>query len=68
MKDLFDRAFALTMKFSAIMLGVSAGLCALRFGLNVAGFLLGSALGTLIFIVIMYKLFEHIWNKYKIFD
>lgn len=62
----FTKAFAWTVAVGFALLGIYAGLLAFRIGVEIAGFLLGSTLGTFILLWIMYRLYEK--YKDKLFD
>lgn len=64
--NLFEKAFAWTVAIGFVLLGIWAGLLVLKVAIGVAGFMLGSTVGTIVFLLIMWKLYETI--KDKLFD
>lgn len=64
--NLFEKAFAWTVAIGFVMLGIWAGLLVLKVAIGVAGFMLGSTVGTIVFLLIMWKLYETI--KDRLFD
>lgn len=64
--EYFTKAFAWTVAIGFALLGVYTGLLVLRISIEVAGFLLGSTIGTFALLWIMWKLFQK--YKDKLFD
>ena len=56
--DAFDKAFGVTMQIGLGTLGFFVALLLLRITIEVAGFMLGSSLGTLIFAWFLYKAYK----------
>jgi Na+-driven multidrug efflux pump len=54
----FDKAFDLTMRIGFGALGIFLGILLLRITLEVAGFLLGSTLGTIVFAGLLYAWYK----------
>lgn len=64
--NLFEKAFAWTVAIGFALMGIYVGLLVLRVSIEVAGFLLGSSLGTIVLLWIMYMLYKHF--KDRLFD
>lgn len=62
--DSFEKAFVITMQIGFGALGFFVALLLLRITIEVAGFLLGSSLGTLIFAWILYKLYRRYQKRH----
>lgn len=64
--NLFEKAFAWTIAIGFALMGVYVGLLVLRVSIEVAGFLLGSTLGTIVLLWIMWCIYKRF--KDKLFD
>lgn len=64
--NLFEKAFAWTVAIGFALMGIYVGLLVLRISIEVAGFLLGSSLGTILLLWVMYMLYKRF--KDKLFD
>lgn len=61
--DIFGKALAWTMAIGFALMGIYVGLLILRIAIEVAGFLLGSSLGTLVLVFLLYFWWKAIKDK-----
>lgn len=65
--DIIRKACAWTITIGLAMMGIYLGLVILRVAIDVAGFMLGSTIGTILFVLVMVKIYEK-FLKDKLFD
>lgn len=61
--DIFGKALAWTMAIGFALMGIYVGLLILRIAIEVAGFLLGSSLGTFVLVFLLYFWWKAIKDK-----
>jgi len=63
--DWFGKAISWTVAIGFAMMGVYVGLLILRIAIGVAGFLLGSSIGTIVLAVIMWEWWKRNRDKFE---
>lgn len=61
----FEKGIHYTIMAGLFLLGIYIGLLVLRIAIGVAGFLLGSSLGTIVLIIFVYRWYKKNKDKFR---
>lgn len=64
--DWFEKAVSWTIAGGFILLGIYVGLLVLRIAIGVAGFMLGSSVGTIFLAIILWGFYKRHKNNFKV--